>query len=138
MANRVVLGAFDNDYVLRVSRPGYNVLDPNLSAKQLAFDSRWSQFTTIHSEGVVRFAPHQRYLTIAHDLGYRPYAMSWYMPSQTYLTAFDVNAYWIEVHSFTDHIELESPPIYNAEGTVTSRDYEFWVKYAIMRMSPDG
>lgn len=42
MANRVVLGAFDGTYVLRVSRPGFNVLSTGLTTNQLAFDSRWS------------------------------------------------------------------------------------------------
>lgn len=43
MANRVVLGAFDGTYVLRVSRPGFNVLSTGLTRSQLSFDSRWPE-----------------------------------------------------------------------------------------------
>lgn len=42
MANRVVLGALPGGgFGLRVSRPGRNVLNNNLSGSQVAFDSRW-------------------------------------------------------------------------------------------------
>lgn len=43
MANRIVLGAFDGTFVLRVSRPGFNVLTTTLTKDQLAFDSRWAE-----------------------------------------------------------------------------------------------
>lgn len=43
MANRAVLGAFDGTYVLRVSKPGFNVLSTGLTVDQLAFDSRWAE-----------------------------------------------------------------------------------------------
>lgn len=43
MVNRVVLGAFDGTYVLRASRPGFDVLNTGLTRNQLAFDSRWSE-----------------------------------------------------------------------------------------------
>lgn len=51
MANRVILGDFNGQMVLRVSRPGFNVLDPGLTVDQLAFDSRWAQSVSIHSSG---------------------------------------------------------------------------------------
>lgn len=51
MANRVVLGAFDGAYVLRVSRPGFNVLDPALPPEHLAFDSRWQEAGNVYMEG---------------------------------------------------------------------------------------
>lgn len=43
MANRAVLGAFSGTQVLRVSRPGFNVLSTSLTSDQLAFDSRWTE-----------------------------------------------------------------------------------------------
>lgn len=53
MANRVVLGAFDGTYVLRASRPGFNVLSTTLTTEQLAFDSRWSEAGNIFLRGSV-------------------------------------------------------------------------------------
>lgn len=53
MANRVVLGAFDGTYVLRVSRPGYNVLSTSLTSEQLAFDSRWQEAGNVYMTGSV-------------------------------------------------------------------------------------
>jgi hypothetical protein len=41
MANRVILGDFAGTPRLRCSRPGRNVLDPNLPAIDLALDSAW-------------------------------------------------------------------------------------------------
>jgi hypothetical protein len=51
MSNRVVLGAFDGTYVLRVSRPGFDVLDPNLAKELLAFDSRWDEAGNVYMTG---------------------------------------------------------------------------------------
>ena len=51
MANRVVLGAFDGTHVLRVSRPGFNVLSTGLTPKQLAFDSRWQESGNVFMSG---------------------------------------------------------------------------------------
>lgn len=56
MANRVVLGALPGGgQGLRVSRPGYNVLDTSLSPKQLAFDSRWPAALRVHMAGSASF-----------------------------------------------------------------------------------
>lgn len=41
MTNRVVLGDFDGTKVLRISRAGNDVLDPDLPKEGLSFDSRW-------------------------------------------------------------------------------------------------
>ncbi|MBC2806648.1 hypothetical protein C3Y94_026200 [Rhizobium ruizarguesonis] len=54
MSNRLILGAFDNTFVLRISRPGANVLDPALPVEQLAFDSRWASLAVIHQQGLLR------------------------------------------------------------------------------------
>lgn len=43
MVNRIVLGAFDNTFVLRASRPTFDVLSTGLTTNQLAFDSRWGE-----------------------------------------------------------------------------------------------
>lgn len=53
MANRVVLGSFGGTYVLRVSRPGFNVLDDGLSPNAVAFDSRWSDAGNLYMSGSV-------------------------------------------------------------------------------------
>lgn len=53
MANRVVMGAFDSTHVLRVSKPGHNVLAPGLSKEQLSFDSRWSESALVLIAGIV-------------------------------------------------------------------------------------
>lgn len=53
MANRMILGSFNGDHVLRVSRPEHNVLNPNLARKNLAFDSQWPEtMQVIHSDRV--------------------------------------------------------------------------------------
>jgi hypothetical protein len=52
MSNRIVLGAFDGTFVLRVSRPGYNVLDTSLAQDGIAFDSRWIANTKPWISGV--------------------------------------------------------------------------------------
>jgi hypothetical protein len=54
MSNRLILGAFDSTFVLRVSRPGANVLDPALPVEKLAFDSRWASLAVVHQQGLVR------------------------------------------------------------------------------------
>lgn len=48
MTNRVIMGKFQNDFVLRASIPGYDVLDPNLPPERLVFDSRWSKVSSIY------------------------------------------------------------------------------------------
>ncbi len=54
MANRVVTGPLPGGGIgLRVSRPGYNVLDAGIAPKGVAFDSRWSRAGRIHMTGVV-------------------------------------------------------------------------------------
>lgn len=54
MVNRVVLGAFDSTFVLRASRPGFNVLTTTLTPEQIAFDSRWARAANIYASGVTR------------------------------------------------------------------------------------
>lgn len=51
MANRVVIGAFDGSYVLRVTKPGHNALDPNVPSTGMVYDSRWATFATIRQDG---------------------------------------------------------------------------------------
>lgn len=53
MANRTILGEFDGTYVLRVSRPGADVLNASLSPEFLAFDSRWQDTARVYMSGVV-------------------------------------------------------------------------------------
>ncbi|EKF17058.1 hypothetical protein [Nitratireductor pacificus] len=51
MTDRLVLGAFDGTFVLRGSRPGFDVLDPSLLPEHLSFDSRWIEAGNIISRG---------------------------------------------------------------------------------------
>lgn len=51
MANRVVVGAFAGTYVLRGSRPGFDVLNTGLTNNQLAFDSRWDEIGNVLQTG---------------------------------------------------------------------------------------
>ena len=54
MVNRVVLGAFDSTFVLRASRPGFNVLTTTLTPEQTAFDSRWADAANVYASGITR------------------------------------------------------------------------------------
>jgi len=53
MTTRVVLGAFDNTYALRISRPGYDASNPALDPTLLTFDSRWAALGKIWMTGVI-------------------------------------------------------------------------------------
>lgn len=54
MVSRVVLGALPGGgRGLRVSRPGFNVMDTGLSGKQLAFDSRWTSAARVFLNGTI-------------------------------------------------------------------------------------
>lgn len=54
MTNRVVLGALPGGgHGLRVSRPGFDVLNTGLAPKQLAFDSRWPAAMRLVKSGLV-------------------------------------------------------------------------------------
>ncbi|MGO7308774.1 hypothetical protein ACCS91_33505 [Rhizobium ruizarguesonis] len=54
MSNRLVLGSFANTFVLRVSRPGVDVLNTAVPVEQLAFDSRWTGLAAIVQSGLLR------------------------------------------------------------------------------------
>lgn len=43
MANRVILGSFQNTYALKISVPGADVLQPGLDIEQTVFDSQWTE-----------------------------------------------------------------------------------------------
>lgn len=73
MTNRLILGQFDGTYLLRVSRPGFDAMDPNLRPSQLAFDSRWMTTLQVHISGNVTMLNNQ--VVIPHGLGYRPFVM---------------------------------------------------------------
>lgn len=54
MTNRVVVGALPGGgHGLRVSRPGFNVLTPGLTGKELAFDSRWTTAARLYTRGTL-------------------------------------------------------------------------------------
>lgn len=81
MANRVVIGAFDGTYVLRVSKPGYNALDPDLPSAGLVFDSRWATFAAVHQQGTISLpvtpdTPASTY--VYHGTGFVPFVI-WFL-----------------------------------------------------------
>ncbi|MBA8881737.1 hypothetical protein [Phyllobacterium myrsinacearum] len=51
MTNRLIFGNFNGEQVLRISRPGFDVLG-NLTDEQLAFDSRWYYTGRVWLKGV--------------------------------------------------------------------------------------
>lgn len=53
MANRVLIGAKPGGSGLRVSRPGHDVTNPNLTGQQLAFDSDWLASARIFLSGSI-------------------------------------------------------------------------------------
>lgn len=55
MTNRIVIGFYDNEYRFRMSRPGFDVLNTNLNAEQLAFDSKWDDSLMLLTEGIAYF-----------------------------------------------------------------------------------
>lgn len=79
MANRVVLGEFDGDYVLRISRPGFNVLSTSLPRQNLAFDSRWPENMNIVTSATVTVSGAGIY-SVPHGMGYPtgPVAFAWF------------------------------------------------------------
>lgn len=77
MANRVVLGEFDGDYVLRISRPGFNVLSTSLPRQNLAFDSRWPENMNIVTSATVTVSTGTT--NFSHGMSYTngPVALAW-------------------------------------------------------------
>lgn len=78
MTNRLILGAFAGTFVLRVSRPGFNVMDDSLPPECISFDSRWQETMNVLMSGQVTFgnagvAGSQSYALLNHWLGdFRP------------------------------------------------------------------
>ena len=88
MANRVLIGKdLLGKMKLRVSLPGFNVMDTNLNPTQLALDSDWAETLGLHVSGLVAItipannnvdvthpAPLQDYFTFP-SLGYIPHIL---------------------------------------------------------------
>jgi hypothetical protein len=53
MANRTLLGLFQGVYRLRISMPGYDVMNAGLGSEQLAFDSAWGRLGKVWMKGAV-------------------------------------------------------------------------------------
>ena len=117
MANRVVLGEFNGDYVLRVSRPGFNVLDPNLPRHQLAFDSRWPENLNIAARGTFELITT---MDIPHGMTYGtgPVVLSW-LEADGYIYCLDAALTQLggggNVHSYQTSV-LPSVIRYGAAG----------------------
>lgn len=79
MANRVVLGEFDGDYVLRISRPGFNVLSTSLPRQNLAFDSRWPENMNIVTSATVTVSG-AGIFSVPHGMSYAnaPVGLAWF------------------------------------------------------------
>jgi hypothetical protein len=81
MANRVLIGLYQaNDWRLRISAPGFNVLG-SLSKNQLYFDSAWPKALNVFLKGSFSF-PRQNggttYSAVSWpDLGYVPPALTY-------------------------------------------------------------
>ncbi|OQM75602.1 hypothetical protein [Manganibacter manganicus] len=57
MANRVLLGNFNGDYKVRISRPGFDVMDANLNNNQLSFTSDSPEIGRIVQRGMINLVP---------------------------------------------------------------------------------
>lgn len=53
MVQRVLLGAFQGTYVLRVSRAGFDVTNPALTDNQLVFSSQWTDSANLLLSGTI-------------------------------------------------------------------------------------
>lgn len=53
MANRVIMGSFNGDYRLRISAPGYDVLNTGLVSPQLRFSTDWGRLGNIWMQGTI-------------------------------------------------------------------------------------
>jgi hypothetical protein len=56
MTNRLILGAHAGTYVLRASRPGYNVLDDGIAPAGVGFDSRRTSALKVRLQGIVAWS----------------------------------------------------------------------------------
>jgi hypothetical protein len=59
MTNRVFMGVFQGDMRLRISKPGFDVMNAGLTAEQLAFDSAWGRLGKVWMKGAVTLSSNQ-------------------------------------------------------------------------------
>lgn len=81
MANRLVMGPLPGGgFGIRVSRPGANVLDPDLPGNQVAFDSRWLEGSQIIISDSITLGSGGgwQYFNYGSTLGYIPRAFALY------------------------------------------------------------
>lgn len=103
MANRLVIGNFDGQSRVRVSKPGKNVLNAALDRTDLAFDSAWFDGSLILADGAT---PSNWQFTLDYpDLGYPPVVLAFNgasnnevsrygMPKQSYTMHFAGERFW--------------------------------------------
>lgn len=137
MANRVILGAFDGTHVLRVSKPGYNVLDPNLPASALSFDSRWAEIAGVFMEGTVLLNNSVRSATVYHNLGYRPLVFALRRPGADVQEGAWFSAYTPEAMTYEDRVVFNNTPLIGLDGEQIYFD-DAYIRYCILRAAVDG
>lgn len=114
MTNRVALGALPGGgFGLRVSRPGFNVLDTGLTGQQLAFDSRWSFAARIHMEGtfsVDRAGSFGVYsnLSLGLDFGVPPPVLAMVLRDGGQRQIDEGNNYWLADGSYAQSVRIFS------------------------------
>lgn len=80
MTQRVILGQFSSQMRLRVSRPGYDVLDPNLTKRQLAFDSTTESNMRVITSGEIILAANMTeaaIYTFPNSIAPAPLVLAW-------------------------------------------------------------
>jgi hypothetical protein len=104
MANRVLLGQFaSNDHRLRISKPGFNVLDPALTREQIHFDSTWSASPSVLVQGSFAitsdfYAGFEKwFITLATwpDLGYVPCLLTYRVDPADGINAAPGRVFWL-------------------------------------------
>lgn len=110
MTNRVIMGKFQNDFVLRASMPGYDVLNPNLPPEQLVFDSRWSKVSSIYMDTWV-YVPINQTQTLWFGKWFDPLPsvlLMWYPDYNSH--NFSSATFWHTSYNsniiYNDHLEL--------------------------------
>jgi len=111
MTNRVIFGDFNGEYVLRVSRPGYNVAAA-LATKNLAFDSRWPDALTVHQTG--SFSTDDTISVSFPSLGYVPVAfvMAWDRPRSRFSGFNDGEVYHTHNKIYVDQSQPHPVRVY--------------------------
>lgn len=132
MANRVVLGEFDGDYVLRISRPGFNVLSTSLPRQNLAFDSRWPENMNIVTSATVTVSG-AGIFSVPHGMSYSngPVAFAWFERNGYVHQADSIGAQFVDGQNLRSVKLFVTPTHVEISRTVSST----LVHYLVLRNS---